>query len=98
MSHFADNIFNGPDCVVAEELHGKGINDDTLPPHRNYEIMKSMFRHSSKGVFDQSKVATLLFDVDSKEGSYLSAFLEEVWTSKSFHKIGNLGEHFILDQ
>ena len=97
MSHVADSIFD-PDCMVAEELHRKGINDDTPPPFRNQEIMRSMFKHSGNGVFDRCKVATLLFDEDSEEGSYLFAFLEEVWTSKSFHKIGNLGEYFILDQ
>ena len=101
MSHVANNIdvdlHQTLDCVVAEELRSMGINEETLPIYRNHRIMQSMLKHSD-GVFDRVKVPTLLFYQDSEEASHLYAFLEEVWKSKSFHEIGNLGEHFILDQ
>ena len=102
MSHVANNSFDVNlhqtlDCVVAEELCSMGINEETPLVYRNQRIMELMNKYSDD-VFDQTKVPMLLFHRKSKESSDFFAFLEEVWKSKSFHKIRNLGEHFILDQ
>jgi len=94
---FDVNFHHTLDRLVAEELHNKKINEETPVLLRNHWIMDSMVKHSG-GDLDKETVPKLLFYRDSEESSNLFAFLEEVWKSKSLHKIGNLGEHLILDQ
>lgn len=101
MSHVSDNVFDvnlhqSLDSMVDVELRGMEINEETSAIRRNRKIMELMLKHCSG--LDRTKVISLFFHEDSEETSHFFAFLEEAWKSKSFHKIGSLGEHLILDQ
>jgi len=98
MSYVTDNIFDVDshqtvDREVALELDRQEVDGSTKELERNQTIMALMLE-LAKNKLDHDTVYRLTF---TRDRDFFTT-LKEIWLSGSFHKIGSLSEHLILDQ